>query len=252
MSVKRVRRVSKTSSNPAVTPIPAHAPAPAPSEWVAKLGALGKSPLGYILASLLVLLPCYWQPRIQAGDLSSHVYNAWLAQLIDAGKLPGLVVAPQATNILFNQILSGLFRTLGPDLAQRIAVSMVVLVFVWGAFAFVSAASGRRAWSLLPCIAMLGYGWAFHMGFFDFYLGLGLSFWGLALAWNMQPRRMAAALAVFVLALLAHALACAWGLAFVAFLWAAKRMGESRRLQVTGAALGALIAARIMVSNAWA
>src|SRR6202451_3719432 len=156
MSVKRVRRVSKTSTAPAVTPISAPAPAAAPSpEWVAKLAALGQSPLGFALASLLVLLLCYWHPRIQAGDLSSHIYNSWLAQLIDAGKLPGLVVANQATNILFNRILSGLFVTLGPDLAQRIAVSMAVLVFVWGAFAFVSAASGRRAWSLLPCLAML-------------------------------------------------------------------------------------------------
>jgi hypothetical protein len=252
MSVKRVRRVSKTSSAPAVSPIPTNAPVSAPPpEWVAKLAALGQSPLGYTLASILVLLPCYWQARIQAGDLSSHVYNSWLAQLIDAGKLPGLVVAQQATNILFNQILSALFRTLGPDLAQRIAVSMAVLVFVWGAFAFVSAASGRRAWSLLPCIAMLAYGWVFHMGFFDFYLGLGLSFWGLALAWELQPRRIAAAMAVFVLALLAHALACAWGLAFVAFLWAAKRMGETRLLQVTGVALGALIVAVIAVDSAW-
>src|SRR3984885_8764157 len=197
MSVKRVRRVSKTSTAPAVAPIPTPAPAPAPlPEWVAKLATLGQSPLGYALASLLVLLPCYWQARIQAGDLSSHVYNSWLGPLIDAGKLPGLVLAHPATNILFNQILSGLCRTLGPDLAQRIAVSLAVLVFVWGAFAFVSAASGRRAWSVLPCIAMLAYGWVFHMGFFDFYLGLGLSFWGLALAWNLQPKRMAAALAV--------------------------------------------------------
>jgi hypothetical protein len=252
MSAKRVRRVSKTSSTPPFAPTPAVAPASAPPpEWVARLAALGQSPLGYALASLLVLLPCYWQARIQAGDLSSHVYNSWLAQLVDAGKLPGLVVAQQATNMLFDRILSGLFRTLGPDLAQRIAVSMAVLVFVWGAFAFVSAASGRRAWSLLPCIAMLAYGWVFHMGFFNFYLGLGLSFWGLALAWEMQPKRVAAALAVFVLAMLAHALACAWGLAFVAFLWAAKRMGEARLLQVTGVALGALIVAVIAVDTAW-
>ncbi len=208
--------------------------------------------MGYILASILVLLPCFWQTRIQAGDLSSHIYNSWLAQLAEAGKLPGLIVAPQVTNVLFDQILSGLFRALGPDLAQRIAVSLAVLVFVWGAFAFVSASAGRPAWNVLPCIAMLAYGWVFHMGFFDFYLGLGLSFWGLALAWEMQPKRMAAALAVFVLAFLAHALACAWGLAFVAYLWAAKRMGESKVLQVTGAALGALIAARVMVSGAWA
>ena len=98
---------------------------------------------------------------------------------------------------------------------------------------------------------MLAYGWVFHMGFFDFYLGLGLSFWGLALAWEMQTKRMAAALVVFVLALLAHALACAWGLAFVAFLWGAKRMGEARLLQVTGVALGALIVAVIAVDSAW-
>lgn len=248
MSAKRVRPVSKPSAPPAVAPAPVSAPQP---EWVVKLAALGQSPLGYILASILVLLPCFWQSRIQAGDLSSHIYNSWLAQLTEAGKLPGLIVAPQATNILFDEILSGLFRALGPDLAQRISVSIAVLVFVWGAFAFVSASSGRRAWSVLPCIAVLAYGWVFHMGFFDFYLGLGLSFWGLALAWDMQPKRMAAALAVFVLAFLAHALACAWGLAFVAFLWTAKRMGESRVLQATGVALGALIAARIMVSSAW-
>jgi hypothetical protein len=255
MSAKRVRPVSKVApaagaSTPKVAPAPAPAPAPPPA-WVAKLAGLGRSPLGYILASIFILAPCYWQARIQAGDLSSHIYNSWLAQLAEAGKLPGLVVVNQATNMLFDRLLSGLFGALGPDLAQRIAVSIAVLIFVWGAFAFVSAASGRRAWSLLPCLAVLAYGWVFHMGFFDFYLGLGLNFWGLALAWDMQPKRMAAALAVFILAFFAHALACAWGLAFVAFLWAAKRMGESKRLQVTGVALGALIAAVLIVGNAW-
>jgi hypothetical protein len=251
MSAKRVRRVSKASSSYPVTSATPETSTSAPPEWVAKLAALGQNPLGYILASLLVVLPCYWQARIQAGDLSSHIYNSWLAQLIDGGKLPGLVVANQATNVLFNQILSGLFRALGPDLAQRLAVSMAVLVFTWGAFAFVSAVAGRRAWNVLPCIAVLAYGWVFHMGFFDFYLGLGLSFCGLALAWNMQPKRMAAALAVFALAFLAHALACAWGLAFVAYLWAAKRMGEARLWQLTGIAFGALIVAVIAVDSAW-
>jgi hypothetical protein len=69
------------------------------SAWPAWVAQLGQSPLGYILASILVLLPCYWQARIQAGDLSSHIYNSWLAQLAEAGKLPGLIVANQATNI---------------------------------------------------------------------------------------------------------------------------------------------------------
>jgi len=40
----------------------------------------------YIALSFLMLAPVYWQPRVQAGDLSSHIYNAWLAQLIEAGR----------------------------------------------------------------------------------------------------------------------------------------------------------------------
>ena len=46
---------------------------------------------GYLWASLLLLLPCYWQPRLQAGDLSSHIYNAWLVRLIEQGRTQGLV-----------------------------------------------------------------------------------------------------------------------------------------------------------------
>src|ERR1700678_4123007 len=103
MSAKRVRPVSKTPPATEVT----RAAEPEP-EWVTKLAALGRSPLGFILASILVLLPCYWQAHIQAGDLSSHIYNSWLAQLTEAGKLPGLIVAHPATKLLFDQILSGL------------------------------------------------------------------------------------------------------------------------------------------------
>ena len=73
--------------------------------------------------SLLLLAPCYWQPRIQAGDLSSHIYNSWLAQLIESGRAQGLMVKQQTTNVLFDLILSGLFKAFGAEAAQRIAVS---------------------------------------------------------------------------------------------------------------------------------
>src|SRR5215469_1758376 len=96
----------------------------------------------YALLAAIVLVPCYWQPRIQAGDLSSHIYNSWLAQLVETQKPQGLVVVNQITNVLFDLILSTFFRALGPDLAQRFAVSIAVLAFVWGAFAFASVASG--------------------------------------------------------------------------------------------------------------
>ena len=134
----------------------------------------------------------FWGTHIQAGDLSSHIYNSWLAQLVEASKLPGLVVAGQATNVLFDLMLGGLFRSLGPDLAQRIAVSVAVLIFIWGAFAFASAASGKRAWPVLPVIVMLAYGYVFHMGFFDFYLSLGLCFCGLAIGLGSNSETLGA------------------------------------------------------------
>jgi hypothetical protein len=203
------------------------------------------------LASLAVLIPCWWQPRIQAGDLSSHIYNSWLAQLVETRHLQGLIVAGQATNVLFDLILGGLFRSLGADMAQGLAVSAAVLVFVWGAFAFATAAAGRKAWVVLPCIAMLAYGWVFHMGFFDFYLGLGLCFWGLAIAWDLTPRSLAFAAPCFILAFLAHALAFAWGAAILGYVAAAKTLGPTRRMQLILGALGALVLARMIVSSAW-
>src|SRR5216117_1522918 len=65
------------------------------------------------LLSLLALVPCFWQRRIQAGDLASHIYNAWLAQQIDLGKAPDLLIVPINTNILFDLVLSRLYRSFG-------------------------------------------------------------------------------------------------------------------------------------------
>src|SRR5438445_10491856 len=83
--------------------------------------------------SALVLVPCFWQSHIQAGDLSSHLYNAWLSILIGEGKAPGLTIVPQWTNVLFDWMLSGLMRLVGPWWAEHIAVPLLVLNFFWGA-----------------------------------------------------------------------------------------------------------------------
>ncbi len=210
-------------------------------------------PLGpallYVLASLLLLVPCYWQSRLQLGDLSSHIYNAWLAQLIESGRAPGLAIVPQTTNVLFDLMLSGLFKTLGAEAAQRISVSLAVLTFIWGAFAFVSVVSGRRAWGLMPAIVMLAYGWVLHMGLFDFYVSLGLCFWALALAWEWKPRRVAAAVPVLILAYVAHGLPVAWTLALLAYLWLARPMTPPRRAILMAASLAAMVAARAVVTG---
>lgn len=90
--------------------------------------------LPFVPASAILLLPCFWHSRIQAGDLASHVYNAWLAIQLEKGAVQGLYIASQWTNVLFDLLLAGLGGMVGFGAAQRIAVSLSVLVFFWGAF----------------------------------------------------------------------------------------------------------------------
>jgi len=209
---------------------------------------LDRVPIAHGLASIALLVPCFWQSRIQAGDLASHSYNAWLAELVRSGRAPGLRVAWQSTNVLFDWILAALAFQLGPEWAERLAVSLAVLVFAWGAFGFVSAVSGRRAWDGLPCIAMLAYGWVFHIGFFNFYLGLGLSLCAFALAWSGAPARIAAAVPILALAWLAHALPVAWAIALIAFTGIWRRLPPRFRPRATLAAVLLLTGASALVS----
>ncbi len=211
--------------------------------------------LVYVALSVALVAPCFWQPRLQAGDLSSHIYNAWLAQLIESGRAEGLQVVRQTTNVLFDLILSGLFRLVGPEWAQRVAVSTAVLTFVWGALAFVQAVAGRRSWHLLPCIAMLAYGWVFHMGFFNFYLSMGLCFWAMSLAWTPSRARLAAAAVLLAIAYTAHALPVAWTLGLVAYTLLARRLPPRRRAALTAgfvvALAGAHLALRQVMVTRW-
>ena len=213
------------------------------------MAALTGSKWVYALASLLFLVPCYWQPRIQAGDLSSHIYNSWLSQLIESGRLQGLVMVQQTTNVLFDLILSGLFKVVGPEAAQRIAVSLAVLTFVWGAFAFIAAVGGRRPWNLLPSIGMLAYGWVYHMGFFNFYLSLGLCFWGLSIVWDWSARRMAMAAPVFVVAYVAHALPVVWAACLLGYLLIARNLAPRQRVYAIAAALAAMVLLHVAIGR---
>jgi hypothetical protein len=201
----------------------------------------------YPVASVAALIPCFWQSRIQAGDLASHVYNAWLAQLIQQGKAPGLAIVPQSTNVLFDRMLSMFFNAFGAAAAERISVAIAVLVFVWGAFAFCRTVSGR-AWAVFPVILAASYGWVFHMGFFNYYLGLGLSFWALALAWKFQPRGLAAAAGLFALAYVAHGLPVVWSLAVLAYVWICRRWSEYPWWRL-GFGIAAILTLRVVLTS---
>lgn len=140
-----------------------------------------------LAVSVAVVIPCFWHRRIEAGDLGSHVYNAWLAQLIQKGQAPGLYFSGQWNNILFDVTLLWLAKAFGFAAAQKIAVSACVLTFFWGVFAFVNAVTERPPWFLTPCIAMLAYGYSFSMGFMNYYWSLGLACFALAIIWR-APR----------------------------------------------------------------
>src|SRR5579862_5045082 len=88
-----------------------------------------------LLASAAILIPCYWHRHIQAGDVASHVYNAWLANLEGEGKAPGIYLVWQWKNVLFDVMLAHLAKVFGYGVAEKLAVSVCVLVFFWGVFA---------------------------------------------------------------------------------------------------------------------
>lgn len=166
--------------------------------------------LKLMAVSGLALTPCFWHREIVADDLGSHLYNAWLAQLIRRGQAPGLWLAHQWTNVLLDFLLSGLGSAFGFRVAEKIAVSLAVLIFFWGTFALASAVARRASWFLLPCIALAAYGWTFHMGFFNYYLSLGLSFFSLAIFWRGRGWERLVALAMAPLVAVAHPLGFFW------------------------------------------
>lgn len=160
--------------------------------------------------SAVLLVPCFWHRRIIATDLGSHLYNAWLTHLIQRGQAPGLWLSGQFTNVLFDYLLSGFGDLFGLRAAEKIVVPLCVLIFFWGLFALVSAATRRAPWFLAPCFALMTYGWTFHMGFFNYYLSLGFAFFGLAILWGGKGWERWAAVALAPLIVGAHPFGLIW------------------------------------------
>jgi hypothetical protein len=171
--------------------------------------------------SIVMIVPCLWHRRIEAGDLASHVYNAWLAQLIEKGQAPGLYIVHQWNNMLFDWALLRAANIVGFAASEKIVVSLCVLIFFWGVFAFVAAASNRPPWFLTPCIAMLAYGYAFNMGFLNYYLSLGLASFSIALLWRGRGLERLLGILIVPFILLAHPIGFLWlaGMALYLFLW---------------------------------
>ena len=201
------------------------------------------------ILSLLLLIPCVWHSHVQAGDLGSHVYNSWLAQLIAQGKAPGLYISSQWNNILFDVALVWTAKVVGLCAAETLVVSAVVLIFFWGVFSFVAVITRRTPWMLTPCIAMLAYGYSFSMGFMNYYLSIGLACFALAAVWRGGAGNWLTALLLAPLIFMAHPIGFLWfaGTVFYVSLW--RLIPEYWRLILPLAVLAGFVALRLLLAD---
>ena len=195
-----------------------------------------------LFLSVVLIVPCVWHRRIETGDLASHVYNAWLAQLIAKGQAPGLYIAKQWNNVLFDVMLLRMANLVGFAAAQKIVVSICVLVFFWGVFAFIRAVTERPPWFLTPCIAVLAYGYSFSMGFMNYHLSLGLACFGLAILWRGKRIDWIGGIAVAAITLLAHPIGFLWLAGTLAYVKVREKMPGWWKLALPLAAASSFIA----------
>jgi hypothetical protein len=210
---------------------------------------LRRNALAILGISVLLLVPCFWHSRIQAGDLGSHVYNAWLAQLIDRHQVAGLAIAHQWNNVLFDVVLLHAADLVGFVAAEKIVVSMGVLLFFWGCFSFLCAAAGRPPWKFTPFLLMLAYGYVFHMGFMNYYLSLGLAFFSLALLWTGGAGGFLLATALAGASLVAHPLGLLLAITVAAYLWIRRGLPHWWRFALPAAAFVFLAVLRIFFAS---
>jgi hypothetical protein len=202
-------------------------------------------------ASLVLLIPCFWQRHIEAGDLASHLYNAWLVELVRQGKAAGLWVTDQWTNVLFDWLLSFLFRIFGANAAEHIALPICVLIFFWGVFALVATVNRRAPWTLMPCFAILAYGLMFRAGFFNYYLSLAFSIFFLAIAWKGHRGDWIGAIGMLAMALLAHPFAAAWIVAGAIYISIARRISQRAQCALMALAITAVFGTRELAMHAY-
>src|ERR1700682_3063940 len=84
--------------------------------------------------SAVVIIPCFWHRYIEAGDLPSHTFNAWLASLVQHGRAPGLYLVPQCDKVMCDVVFLYSAKLFGFVADPKIVVAISVLTFFWGVF----------------------------------------------------------------------------------------------------------------------
>ncbi|MGE0405095.1 MAG: hypothetical protein AB7O65_02270 [Candidatus Korobacteraceae bacterium] len=137
------------------------------------------------------------------------------------------------TNVLSDWLLAFALDRYGAVLAGKLVAAAAVLIFFWGSFGTLAALSRRRPYFLLPWIALLAYGWVFHMGFLNFYLSVGLSLLALALGWSREfpgpwKLRLAGSGALLLLGTVANPIGPLWAIGMLTYRFAWERWANHR------------------------
>jgi hypothetical protein len=200
-----------------------------------------------LVVSAAMLAPCLVQRRIQGGDLASHLYNAWLAQLIAHGQAPGLYIARQWNNVLVDIALARLGGFFGFAAAEKIVACACVLIFFWGAFALIGTVARRAPWFLSPTLAMVAYGWTFQLGFMNYYLAVGLACFALAVFWRARGADWLAAAFISLIVLLAHPMVFVWLVGAAGYVKISEKLSGWKRWIVFAIALASVYAVRVYI-----
>jgi hypothetical protein len=201
-----------------------------------------------MMLSVALAIPCFWRPIVSGTDLQSHLYNAWLAQLIHSGSIHGLWIGSQSTNILVDLVLAWLLKCFGASIAERVITAALVLIFFWGAFQFIAAVSGRAVYWLAPWIAILSYGVVFQIGLLNYYLSCGIIFWLFAILWKRRFGFQALwAAPLLIPAYLAHPMPVVWLLGVAAYCWLARRMRTRFQLLLFSGSMAVFLLIRIYI-----
>ncbi|HJZ62702.1 MAG TPA: hypothetical protein VKD70_00170 [Candidatus Acidoferrum sp.] len=177
------------------------------------------------------------------------MYNAWLSQLAERGQVPGVYVVHQWNNVLFDVMVSGAARILGWHAAELFSVSAAVLVFFWGVFSFLAVVTKKLPWSLIPCIAMLAYGYSFSMGFLNYYISLGLACFGLAAFWRGGKGNWLTVLILSLPILVAHPIGFLWLAAAVVYVTLWRLIPEYWRLTLPVLVIAGYFVLRVFLAN---
>lgn len=143
--------------------------------------------------SLLYILPFWTVHYLPTGDGPCHTYNAWILRQYDnVEQYPRFqeyyeIDTRPYPNWISQGTMALLMFAVPPLVAEKLFVSLYVLVFLAGAWYLAGAVESGRRW-----LALLAFPFAhnhlFQLGFYNFSMSLALFPWILGFWWRHRER----------------------------------------------------------------